>query len=57
MNKRKYEYLEQCFDQLQNDYHYAQVEIRELKDAIELLKSILHDNNIKIPNLEKSDSF
>jgi hypothetical protein len=57
MNKRKYEYLEECFDQLQNDYHYAQTEIRELKDAIELLKSILHANNIEIPNLEESIPF
>ena len=50
MNKKKYENLEDCFYQLQNDYNCALMEIKELKETIEILKSICQTHHIEIPS-------
>lgn len=57
MGKRDYDYLEQCFDELLDDYNYAQAEIKELKETINNLRSLCHEHGIEIPEPQVSITF
>ena len=55
MTKKEQEYLENledCFAQLLSSYESAQVEIKDLKANIEILKEVCRDNFINIPDLD-----
>ena len=57
MAKRDYEYLEECFDKLLDDYNYTKTEIKELKETIDILKALCLSHGIKLSEPKESIPF
>ena len=48
---------EACFSQLQQEYEGAKSQIKELGDYIEILKDLLTENSIEIPDIDSPIPF